>query len=108
MCFDIQFRKWTIHKNTLGKHCCPGCLVTQDYLYLFSKERGIERRFTKNDYLPWERVQTNIKLENFMKLYPVPNENNKFYILIGGTATSRITINNAHIEQEQIDTNNEV
>ena len=58
MRLDIQTRKWTNHKNTLGEHVCPGFLVTQDhlFLYLFS-ERGVERSMTNDDYSPWETVQ---------------------------------------------------
>ena len=81
MRLDIQTRKWTNHKNTLGEHICPGCLVTQDhlFLYIFSEE-GVERRMINADYTPWEAVHTNIKFDNLIKFYPLPNVNNQFYL----------------------------
>ena len=61
MRLDIETRKWTNHKNTINKHNCPGCLVTQDhlFLYLFS-ESGVERRMTNDDFSPWETVQIQL------------------------------------------------
>ena len=88
MCLDLKLRKWTVHKNTLKGHRYPGCLVTQDhlFLYVFSDGGGVERRFTNNDYTSWEKIKTDIKSVRAVKLYPDANENIRFFIF-GGTKT---------------------
>ena len=97
VCLDVQSRKWTVYRNALEFYDRTGlgCLVTQDHLYIFTK-LGVERIFINNEYAPSERIDTEIGCKTMNKFFPVPNENNQFY-LIEGSETSIIIIDDDEI-----------
>ena len=87
----------------MKKHETPGCIVTQDhkFLYVFSTTGSTERRNINNDDSSWETVNTTIRWDCEMKLYPVPNKTNK-YFLFANTKIRKITIKEEKITQQPI------